>query len=62
MKDVVTWVVIEVYFIQLQDWRGELLKAIREPGKTGRGKRWSEILLPAAGTTSANPHVARDAP
>lgn len=40
MKDVVTWLIIEVYFIQLQDWGGELLKAIGEPKKAGRGERW----------------------
>lgn len=40
MKDVVTWLIIKVYFIQLQDWGGELLKAIGEPEEAGRGERW----------------------
>lgn len=38
-----TWVVTEVYFIQLQDRRGELLKAIGEPGKAGGGEDGQEL-------------------
>lgn len=43
MKDVVIWLIIEVYFIQLQDWGGELLKAIGEPEKAGEVRDSQEL-------------------
>lgn len=49
MKDVVTWLIIEVYFIQLQDWGGELLKAIWEPEKAEEVRDGQELQrLPTA--------------
>lgn len=59
MKDVVTWLIIEVYFIQLQDWGGELLKAIGEPEKAGRGERCTGT---SETSNLCNPQVTRMAP